>query len=611
MLESRRFIIAIALSIAVFLVFARFTNQAPPTTTKGKTDSAAVVRSGTAAAKPVGSAAATTGTTTGTTSGTVAPAATPGAGGTTGATANAASARSAPAAPAGPAVPAETTAVAVRQDSGATFRMTNVGAAPASVVMNAYDNRVHPGKVDLASGGGPVLRYAVVVNNGAPVDLSSTAFQGTRAGNVVTYRATVGSTPVALQYTIRPDSFVAHIAGSVSGAGDGSYLVVTLPSTFAATEPDTADDRSSLAYSFMHGHEAARSVSFKSLDPGEKQLLEGPLTWIATKSKYFVVGLLAPKNGPPLTEARLVGGPRTTKTATIAYGTVVVPIRNGAFAFDMYAGPQEWRRLNAMGRDFDEVNPYGWAFVRGLMQPIATSVIRVVIWMHRELKLSYGLVLIALGLLVRLLMWPLYQSSMRTSLKMQVLQPELQVVQDKYKDDPEKQRTEIMKVYQEHGMNPLSPLLGCLPSLLPMPILFALFFVFRNTIELRGVPFLWMNDLSARDPYYILPLIMGLSMYLVSWIGMRNAPSNPQTKMMGYMMPVMFTFFFWRAAAGLNLYYATQNLATLPQQWHLANERTKVKPAGSGVVKGPPAKGAPAKGAAQKAQTGVKKKAQP
>jgi YidC/Oxa1 family membrane protein insertase len=116
-----------------------------------------------------------------------------------------------------------------------------------------------------------------------------------------------------------------------------------------------------------------------------------------------------------------------------------------------------------MGRDFDEVNPYGWAFVRGLMQPIATSVIRVVLWMHRELKLSYGLVLIALGLLVRLLMWPLYQSSMRTSLKMQVLQPELQVVQDKYKDDPEKQRTEIMKVYQAHGMNPLSPLLGCLP----------------------------------------------------------------------------------------------------------------------------------------------------
>jgi YidC/Oxa1 family membrane protein insertase len=586
MVESRRFIIAIVLSILVFVLFARFSNQGTPATAR-KADSTAVARKGAPAGTTSAAGAATAATPT--------PSAT-----------STATAAAPAAAPAAPAVPAETTTVAVRQDSGATFRMTNVGATPASVVMNAYVNRAHPGKVDLASGGAPVLRYALVVNRGAPIDLATTAFDTARAGNVLTYRATVGSTPVALQYTIHPDSFVAHVAGTVQGAGDGSYLVVTLPSTFAATEPDTADDRNSLAYSFMHAHEAARSVAFKSLDPGEKQLVEGPLNWIAVKSKYFVVGVLAPKNGPPFTEANLVGGPRTSKVATVANGTVVIPIHNGTFAFDLYAGPQEWRRLNSMGRDFDEVNPYGWAFVRGLMQPIATLVIRTVIWMHTQLKLSYGLVLIALGLLVRLLMWPLYQSSMRTSLKMQVLQPELQAVQDRYKDDPEKQRTEIMKVYQEHGMNPLSPLLGCLPSLLPMPILFALFFVFRNTIELRGVPFLWMSDLSARDPYYILPLIMGVSMYLVSWIGMRNAPPNPQAKMMGYMMPVMFTFFFWRAAAGLNLYYATQNLATLPQQWHLAQERTKVKPA-TAPVQGTPAKAT----AARKAQTGTGKKARP
>lgn len=580
-MESRRFIYAILLSVAVIFAVQFLFPGANKPVLKTKADSAAVAaRAGQPAATQSAPApAAPTATATASPS-------------TTDTTARVAA----------PVVPAETTTVAVRQDSGATFHMTNVGAAPASVVMNAYDNRVHPGKVDLASGGAPVLRYALVVNKSAPVDLSHTAFQAAQTGNTITYQGAVGATPMALRYTIRPDSFVAHVAGTVAGAGDGTYLVVTLPSTFAATEPDTADDRSSLAYSFMHAHEAARGVSFKSLDPGEKQLVEGPLSWIAVKSKYFVVGVIAPKNGPPLTEANLVGGPRTSKVATVANGSVVVPVKNGQFAFDLYAGPQEWRRLNAMGRDFDEVNPYGWAFVRGLMQPIATSVIRVVLWMHRELHLSYGLVLIALGLLVRLLMWPLYQSSMRTSLKMQVLQPELQAVQDKYKDDPEKQRTEIMKVYQTHGMNPLSPLLGCLPSLLPMPILFALFFVFRNTIELRGVPFLWMSDLSARDPFYILPLIMGVSMYLVSWIGMRNAPPNPQAKMMGYMMPVMFTFFFWRAAAGLNLYYATQNLATLPQQWHLANERVKMKPAGTAPVQGAPAR---------KAQTGTPKKARP
>ncbi len=510
-----------------------------------------------------------------------------------------------------PVVAAETTIVApvaARRDSGATFEMSNVGAAPGVVVMNTYANRVsgsNGAKVRLGSAGNPVLKYQLVTNGGQPTDLSGTAFQTARSGDVVTYTADVAGSTVTINYAIVPDSFVSHVTGSVSGAKSGSYLIVQLPQTFAATEPDTNDDRNSLAFAFLTKREAARNVSFHSLDPGERQLVEGPVTWIVAKSKYFVVGLLAPKKGPEFTEATLVGGPRTTKVATRASGTVVIPIADGAFGFDIYAGPQEWKKLNALGRDFDQVNPYGWAFVRPLMQPIATSVIRLVLWMHSALNLSYGLVLIALGLLIRLLMWPLYQTSMKTSIKMQILQPELTAVQDKFKDDPEKQRTEIMKVYQSHGMNPLSPLLGCLPSLLPMPILLALFFVFRNTIEFRGVPFWWMSDLSVRDPYYILPLLMGASMYLISWMGMRNTPPNPQAKMMSYIMPAMFTLFLYREAAGLNLYYATQNLATLPQQWHLSRTRGMSKPkvvtAGKEVAATPatPATPALAKGKAK------------
>jgi YidC/Oxa1 family membrane protein insertase len=489
-----------------------------------------------------------------------------------------------PATVAATAIVAETTEVApvaARRDSGATFELSNVGAAPAVVVMNTYANRISGSdgaKVRLGSAGNPVFKYQLVTNGGQPIDLSSTVFQTTRDGDVVTYTADVAGAAVAIKYSTVPDSFVAHISGSITGAKTGSYLMVELPQTFAATEPDTNDDRNSLAFAFLTKREAARNVTFRSLDPGERKLVEGPVTWIVAKSKYFVVGLLAPKNGPEFTEASLVGGARTTKIATHATGTVLIPVVNGGFAFDMYAGPQEWKKLSALGRDFDQVNPYGWAFVRPLMQPIATSVIRLVLWMHSALNLSYGMVLIALGLLIRLLMWPLYQTSMKTSIKMQILQPELTAVQDKYKEDPEKQRAEIMKVYQSHGMNPLSPLLGCLPSLLPMPILLALFFVFRNTIEFRGVPFWWMSDLSVRDPYYILPLLMGASMYLISWIGMRNTPPNPQAKMMSYIMPAMFTLFLYREAAGLNLYYATQNLATLPQQWHLSRTRGMTKP---------------------------------
>jgi YidC/Oxa1 family membrane protein insertase len=127
-------------------------------------------------------------------------------------------------------------------------------------------------------------------------------------------------------------------------------------------------------------------------------------------------------------------------------------------------------------------------------------------------------------------------------------------------------------------MSPFSPVMGCLPMLLPMPVLFALFFVFQNTIEFRGVQFLWLPDLSLQDPYYIMPIFMGISMFVLSWIGMRAAPPNPQTKMMSYMMPVMMTVFLLRFASGLNLYYAVQNVAALPQQWMLTRERMKAAP---------------------------------
>jgi len=152
---------------------------------------------------------------------------------------------------------------------------------------------------------------------------------------------------------------------------------------------------------------------------------------------------------------------------------------------------------------------------------------------------------------------------------------EVEIVTRLISELPEKQREALVKVYQAHGMSPLSPMLGCLPMLLPMPVLFALYFVFQNTIEFRGVPFLWLADISLKDPYFIVPIIMGLSMFVLSIIGMRNSPPNPQAKMMAYVLPVMMTVFFLNLASGLNLYYAVQNLTAIPQQWLISNERAK------------------------------------
>jgi YidC/Oxa1 family membrane protein insertase len=487
-------------------------------------------------------------------------------------------------APAGVSAPADTTTVTTPK---AVYTFSSLGAAPVSIVAREYENRSGSGgPVDFGSRGAALLSYRLITPTDT-VDLSKVSFGLARSKSpngqeTLNYSATVQNIVVSIAYTISPDtaaSYLIGVNGHVTGAQSPTFLITELPKTLRPTEVDTANDHRSLAYSFKPTRDHARSVLFGSLDPGEKTLEAGPLSWIAVKNKYFVFGILSMPNGTPFSEVTLTGGPRTSKIATEASASVVQEVKSGSFAYEIYAGPQESQRLVRVGRDFDHVNPYGWRFLQGVVHPIASKVIQALLWMHHRLNLSYGWVLVILGVLVRLALWPLNQSTMRSSLKMQELQPKLAAAQKKYKD-PVQQREAIMKVYHDAGVSPFAGLTGCLPALLPMPILFALFFVFQNTIEFRGVPFMWLHDISVKDPFYILPLLMGASMYVLSWIGMRNAPPNPQAKMMGYMFPVMMTVVLLNMASGLNLYYTAQNIAALPQQWMLAREREKARRAG-------------------------------
>jgi len=249
---------------------------------------------------------------------------------------------------------------------------------------------------------------------------------------------------------------------------------------------------------------------------------------------------------------------------------------DSTFAYRLFAGPQEYARLASLGEDMDEVNPYGYRWVQPVVRPIVAVIMAVLTFLHHQLRIGYGWVLILFGVLMRVVLWPLNQKAMKAQLRNMAVQPLLQEIQAKFKDQPERLQKEMMKLYKEHGFNPLA---GCLPMLLPWPVLIALFFVFENTIELRGVSFLWMPDLSAPDPRYILPIFLGLSMFLMQWVTMRSLPqSNSQMKIMMWVMPIMMVFIFFRLPSGLNLYYATANLATIPQQIWIANERKKVQP---------------------------------
>ncbi|MFH1766423.1 MAG: membrane protein insertase YidC [Gemmatimonadota bacterium] len=371
-------------------------------------------------------------------------------------------------------------------------------------------------------------------------------------------------------YTFHPDQYVVEAAGRVTGL-DAQLIFTDLGTGIPFNEQREQDEERASAYVLNHLQEGIRSQALSRVH--EDRVETGPFLWTAFKSKYFVVALLA---GAAEEEEQYLGGVLVRE----APGEYQVPLAvtqavsgDGTFDFRLFLGPQEFARLSNLGTDMQNVNPYGWKFFRPIIRPVAAIVIRILGFLHENLSIGYGWVLILFGVMMRVVLFPLNQKGMKAQMRNMAAQPLMQEIQTKYKDNPEKLQKEMMKLYKEHGFNPLA---GCLPMLLPWPVLIALFFVFQNTIELRGVPFLWLPDLSAPDPYFILPAFLGISMFLLQWVSMRTMPQqNPQMKMMMYIMPVMMVFIFFQLASGLNLYYATANIATLPQQIYIARERKK------------------------------------
>ncbi len=392
----------------------------------------------------------------------------------------------------------------------------------------------------------------------------------------LTFTGEHGSTRIALEYRFLPGDYRLTVQGR---AEVGSTLLVGLGDGLRSVEADSMDDFRH--YAVVTKAAKTQSTAFQSFKPDERKILDGPFEWVGVKSKYFFLAALAvEENQPRLGAAVVQGGARTvtassllgrSTVATRAAVAVTLPAPTGAFRYDVYLGPLEYRRLAQLGHDLDDANPYG-GFLRPIIQPVSVLVVNILIWMHDRLRLAYGWVLVVFGILVRALLWPLNQKAMESSLRMQAVAPLMKQIQDRHKNDPERLQREMMRLYKEHNVSPFG---GCLPMLLPMPVLFALFFVFANTIAFRGVPFLWLPDLSRPDPFYIIPIVMGLSMFVLSKVGQIGMPPNPQTKMMLYFMPAFLTLLFLNFASGLNLYYAVSNIFSIPQQYLIAMRRLR------------------------------------
>jgi len=471
------------------------------------------------------------------------------------------------------------------------WSFTEAGALLRSVELIEFASFRRSGPVELVVDGGLGLLGNRIVVEADTVDLRSAPFQVTPEDGL---RLTAGGDPKAItfryehptqtfafevEYTFYPDAYLVRARGRAEGLNRG-LLLTDLGLGPAFNELDQDRDSTSLAYVVNQLQGGIRSTLFSDLEGPTVE--EGPLLWAAARSSYFVTAIL-PRESPE--DSQYLGGLLSRPNADAAGRPSLAVTQSlgpgGAFEYSFYAGPQDYARLAALGSGLQEVNPVGWRWLRPVLRPIVAAIMWVLVFFHTNLAIGYGWVLILVGVLMRIVLFPLNHKAMRANLRNMAVQPLVKEIQTKYKDQPEKLQKEMIRLYKEHGFNPLA---GCWPMLLPWPVLIALFFVFQNTIELRGVPFAWLPDLSTADPLYVLPVLLGVSMFLMQWISMRTMEEvNPQMKMMMWGMPIFMIVIFINLPSGLNLYYLTANLATLPQTWWVSKEREKMR------GQGPPA----------------------
>jgi YidC/Oxa1 family membrane protein insertase len=244
-----------------------------------------------------------------------------------------------------------------------------------------------------------------------------------------------------------------------------------------------------------------------------------------------------------------------------------------------YVGPKDLGLLRQMRPSLEGLVNFGWFGI------IAKALLFTLQWLHRYIP-NWGWAIIVLTLVINFALFPLKIKSFSSMKEMQKIAPEMRQIQDRYKKysmtDPRrrKMQDEMTELYQKHGINPLSQLGGCLPMIVQLPVWWSLWRVLTGAIELRHAPWIgWIHDLSVRDPYYILPIAMAITMYLMTKMTPQSAAIDPSQQKMMALMPLAFAAFFFTYASGLNLYMFTSNLVGVGQQWYL--NRTSPMPSRS------------------------------
>jgi len=312
----------------------------------------------------------------------------------------------------------------------------------------------------------------------------------------------------------------------------------------------------------------------------EKLIIEWASKWIAFKQQFFSAGFIAENNinANANIETKISGSDKNTKDLSANFDIPFNPTKDKSINFSFYFGPNDFNTLKAVGNDFQKQIPLGW----GIFGAVNKSIVIPVFKFLDDYNLNYGIVILLLTLVIKLLLFPFQYRSYLSQAKMRVLKPELDELNKQFEnEDAVKKQQAVMSLYKQAGVNPLG---GCVPLLFQIPILFALFNFFPNAIELRQQSFLWADDLSTYDSILTLPfeipfygthvslfaLLMTISTIIYTRMNNQLSGTNaqmPQLKWMMYLMPVIFLFVLNSYASGLNYYYFLANIITFGQQF--------------------------------------------
>ncbi len=384
-----------------------------------------------------------------------------------------------------------------------------------------------------------------------------------------------GRKKIEKQFTIEQGKYLLGATIRFIGFDPKTKVRVGWKGGIASNEPNLKEDLRYTKVCTYMGKELERfdSHGVKAKRQLNKTPLSGRLSWVGVRNKYFLVSLI-PVDGRE-GEVTIWGEERElSKTYDFFFQSDLIgdQVENG-----LYLGPIEYPRLKQYNIGMEKIMDWGWPVIRWF----AKLFFWIFLYLHKVIP-NYGVVLIIFSVLIKLVVYPLTKQSYIATARMQQLQPKVAALQAKYKNDRQRLNMEIMKLYKEHHVNPAG---GCLPMLLQFPIFIALFNLLRTTIELRQAKFIfWLQDLSQPDPYYVLPLLMGATMF----IQQKMTVKDPKQKAMVYLMPTIFTFMFLKFASGLVLYWTMFNILSSVQQWLI--ERRNQSSTAEALAGSPPRK---------------------